>query len=169
MNKAFRTMAAVAASALVLAGCAESPTVAATVDGVTVSERTVQQAADAVQAAFGAPAGEARTFAVNRVIQGVLAEKMAADNGITISASERADVLDTQPQLGMLAKQPGGQDLAEDWIDISIVAQALGQEKLVAELGKHKVEVNPRYGSWDVQTGATAGTGSLSAEAAPRG
>lgn len=165
MNKAVRVLAAAAVSALVLTGCAQSPTVAATVDGVTVSERAVEEAALAVETALGAPAGEARTFAVNRIIQGKLAETMAADNGIVLSDSERAQILRSQPQLEALATQPGGKALAEDWIDISLVAQALGQEKLVTELAKHDVVVNPRYGQWDIQTGATAGTGSLSTEA----
>lgn len=165
MNKAVRSVAAAALSVLVLAGCTQDPSSAARVDGVTISERSVQQASEAVVAAFGASPAEARAFAVNRVIQGVLAERLARDNGISITEADRAEVRASQPQLITLSAQPGGATLADDWIDISVVAQSLGTEKLVTELAKHEVELNPRYGRWDPSTGSAAGTGSLSVEA----
>ena len=165
MNKAVRNLAVVAVTALAFAGCSQNPSSVATVNGVTVSEARVQEATDAVVAAFGATPAEARTFAVNRLVQGILAERIAQDNGITINQQDRAEVLAQQPQLTSLAAEPGGEDIVDDWIDISTVAQSLGTEKLVAELAKHDVVLNPRYGQWDPASGSTSGSGSLSAPA----
>lgn len=162
MNKVVRSLAAVAVTAVALVGCAQNPSHAAIVEGVTITEQAVTQATAAVVEAFDAPAAEARTFAVNRLIQGVVAESIARDNGITVTADDRAQVMAQQPQLGALAGQPGGEDLVNDWIDIVVVAQSLGNEKLASELAKHEVTLNPRYGQWDPTTGSTTGTGSLS-------
>lgn len=165
MNKAVRSLAAAAVSVLALAGCAQSPNTAATVDGVTITEATVQQASEAVMATYGVTPAEARTFAVNRVIQGVLAERMARDNGITITEADRAKFVAGQPELAALASHPGGQAFADGWIGASVVARSLGSDALLTEIAKHQVVPNPRYGTWDPAIGALAGTGSLSAEA----
>ena len=163
MNKAVRTLSALTVIGFALTGCVASPTTAAVVDGqVTISERSVQQATDAVVAAFDAPVTEARSFAINRLIQGALAERMAASNGITLSDAQREQVIAGQEQLVALVAQPGGVDVAHDWIDISIVAEALGDESLLTEVAKHDVVVNPRYGAWDPAQISTAGSGSLS-------
>lgn len=162
MNKAVRSLVAVAVTAVALVGCAQNPNHAAIVEGVTITEQAVTQATAAVVAAFDAPASEARTFTVNRLIQGVVAESIARDNGIAVTEEDRAQVVAQQPQLAALAAQPGGEGLVSDWVDIIVVAQSLGNEKLVAELAKHEVILNPRYGQWDPTTGSTTGTGSLS-------
>lgn len=168
MNIAVRTAVVAAAAALALTGCTHNPSVAATVDGVAISERAVQQATDALVAAFDADPSDARDFAVNRTIHGQLAERIAADNGITITEADRVEVLNQQPQLAALAQQPHGKALADDWIDITVVAGSLGTEKLLSEVAKHPVTVNPRYGAWDPTTASTGGSGSLSVKAEPQ-
>lgn len=165
MNKVVRRLAAVIVTAVALAGCAQNPSYAATVDGVVITEQAVQRATDVVAASFGVPESEARTFAVNRVIQGVLSDRMAADNGISITQVDRAQVLAGQPQLAALAQRPDGAEFADQLIKISVVAGAL-DSRLPAELAKHDVRPNPRYGTWDPTTGSLTGTGSLSTQVA---
>lgn len=168
MNKAVRPLIVAALSVLLFSGCAHGPSVAATVDGVVISERSVQQATDALVAAYGAEPAEARLFALNRSVQGHLAGLIAADNGIALTEADRAKVYAMQPQLADLAARPHGKAIADDLIDLTVVAESLGEDKLVAELGKHAVTVNPRYGTWDPKVGAAVGSGSLSVEA-PQG
>lgn len=161
MNKAVRTVLVAAVAVGALAGCAQSPSVAAIVDGTTITEAQVTQAATALEVGAGMPAGEARSTAADVLIKGAIARGLAADNGITVTQAHVDQYVASQAALVSLAAQPGGDKLVSSLAELRAVTQSLSSDALMAQLPKHQVVLNPRYGVWDSASATIDGTGTL--------
>ena len=94
------------------------------------------------------------------------AEQIAEERSIRINDSDRDEVL-RGSELATLTAVPEARSLAYDFADQSIVAERLGAEEFLAEIGRRDVTLNPRFGVLDPATKqiAEASSGSLSVPA----
>ncbi len=154
-----------AAAALVLAGCSQAPTVAATVDGTVISQR---EAATLVE---GCPAvGTTQVtepVAVSMLVRGELMATLAEQQGVDYSVDDIDSMLKADPQLGQLvSEQPECLKLFRPSVGTQLVSQSYASsEEMLQAISDVDVEVNPRYGEWDPQAGSMVGSGSLSVPA----
>jgi len=163
--------AAAAVAVVALAGCSNaSPSVVAYVGDATITERQLEQAVSGLDSTLEEGQTVSKDAVVSAMIQGELAAQIAADKGITLTDADR-DAFLASSELAPLASVPAAREVVYDVADSNLVAQELGAETFLAEIGTRKVTLNPRYGVLDpVQKAVVTGqTGSLSepAEAAP--
>lgn len=154
--------AAVAVAALALTGCAQSPSMAARVGDVTISESQVNEATDAINEAFEVGPAKAREVAFAALMRGALAKNLEAKYNHTVSESEREAVLGYEPNLAVIASHELTRELAEGVADGIVMVQVVGEDAIVDEVASLGVTINPRYGTWDAETGQFGGSGSLS-------
>ena len=162
--------AAVAATALAaLAGCSgASPSVVAYVGDATISQSQLEQAVDGLSATLQEGQTVSTEAVVNAMIQGELAEQIAAEQGIPLNDADRDAVL-AESELAPLTRVPEAREVVHDVADSQIVAQKLGADAFLAELGRRDVTLNPRYGVLDPaqKTVVSGQTGSLSEPVEP--
>lgn len=168
-----RWATAVAGLGLLLAGAgcsAANPAVVAYVGSAEITQRQVDEAVAAVQTTVSGEQRVSTPAVVNVMIHGELAAQIATEKKIAITdATREAAVKATN--LAPLLAVPEAKPLVYDYADQAIVAQRLGPEGYLGEVGKRQVKLNPRYGVLDPQRKliVEGGSGSLStpAPAAP--
>jgi hypothetical protein len=162
--------AALAAVAVVaLAGCSNaSPSVVAYVGDDRITQRQLQQAVDGLSGTLAEGQTVSTEAVVNAMIQGAIAEQIAAERNIELTDAGRDAVL-AQSELAPLTQVPEAREVVYDVADFQIVAQELGEEAVLAEIAKSDVTLNPRYGVLDPEqkVGVTGRTGSLSEPVEP--
>jgi hypothetical protein len=120
---------------------------------VGTSKITQQQLDDAVEGVSSIlQEGERVSSAavVNAMIHGLIAEKVATANKITITDGER-DALIKNSNLAGLLKVPQGRPVAYDLADQQIVSGKIGSEAYLAAVSEQQVTLNPRFGVLDPQ------------------
>ncbi|GAA1835949.1 SurA N-terminal domain-containing protein [Microlunatus capsulatus] len=164
-----------AAAALVLTataaltGCSgASPSVVAYVGGEKITQTQLEQAVDGLSTTLQEGQTVSSEAVVNAMIQGELAEQIAAEQGIALTDADREAVL-AQSELAPLTKVPEAREVVNDVADSQIVAQKLGADAFLAELAERDVTLNPRYGVLDPaqKTVVSGRTGSLSEPVEP--
>jgi len=139
---------AVTASVLFV-GCAKAdPSVVAYVDGSTITQRQLDDALDGVSSILQEGQSVSSPAVVNVMIHGIIADKLAAANKITITDGDR-DALIKNSNLAGLLNVPKGRPIAYDVADQQIVAGKLGSEAYLAAAAKEPVTLNPRFGVLD--------------------
>lgn len=159
-----RRAVAAALAVLALAGCSNaSPSVVAYVGDDSISQGQLERAVAGLSATLQGGQTVSSEAVLNTLIQGRLAEQIAADRKITLTDAKREGVL-ASTQLAPLAKVPGAREVVFDLADSQIVAQQLGAKAYLAEIKGRDVTLNPRYGVLDPEqkTLVTGRTGSLS-------
>jgi hypothetical protein len=162
-------VAAVLSAGLLTAGCGgASPAVVAYVGDEKITQQAVETAVAAVSTTVEEGQTVSQEAVINAMIQGELADQIAADRKIAITDAERDRFLKTTnlaPLLGVAGAKP----IAYDVADSQIVSTKVGAEGYLAELERRKVILNPRYGVLDdrQKTIVTNESGSLSQPAAP--
>lgn len=137
------------AASLTGAGCSNAaPGVVAYVGDTEISQKEVDTAVSAVSTTIEAGQQVSTEAVVNAMIQGALAEQIAADKKIALSDKERDAFLKTS-NLAPLLNVAGAKPVAYDVADQQIVAKALGAEAFLAEIERRPVKLNPRYGLLD--------------------
>lgn len=161
---AARAIAAVV-SVVALAGCAvPSGGTAFDVNGSTVSTRDVNRAATDCAKLVGSTPDKIRTQVATMYLQGLIAEKVAANNDVTVSDAEKAAVAKSQ-NLKPLMDGSDCQSAVDTWLNIAVLQQKMGAQKLVSEAQKLTVKVNPVYGPYKASNlSLPGGSGSLSNE-----
>jgi hypothetical protein len=152
-----------------LAGCSNaSPSVVAYVGDEQISQSQLEQAVDGLSSTLQEGQTVSTEAVVNAMIQGAVAEQIAAEQDIALTDAERDAVL-AQSELAALTKVPQAREVVYDLADTQIVASTLGEEAFLAELAERDVTLNPRYGVLDpAQKVVVQGqTGSLSQPAEP--
>jgi len=158
--------AVLALAALVLtalAGCANAePNVVAYVDGTKVTDRQLTDAVEGIESTLEPGQEILRDRVVNTLIVGVISTKLAAQNNITITDTDR-DTLLRGSQLEPFLDVPKAKPVAYAAADQALVSKALGPEAYFAAVDKIPVTLNPRYGVLDVKekTIVPGQTGSL--------
>ena len=161
-------VAAGALLALALAGCGQaSPGVVAYVGDQTITQSAVEQAVAGLSSTLQEGQTVSSEAVVNAMIQGTIAEQIAAEQQIPLTDADRDAVLQGS-NLAPLLAVPAAKPVAYDVADQQIVAQKLGSEAFLAALQQMPVKLNPRYGVLDPaqKVIATGQSGSLSLPAA---
>lgn len=165
-----RRAAAAALALVALTGCSgASPSAVAYVGGTKISQTQLQQAVDGLSSTLEEGQTVSQEAVVNAMIQGELAGQIAEEQGIPLTDADRDAVL-AQSELAPLVQVPAAREVVYDVADYQLVAQQLGEQALLAEVGEREVTLNPRYGVLDpAQKLVVPGrTGSLSEPAEPQ-
>lgn len=150
-------------------GCANaSPSVAAYVDGVQITSRQLDAAVAGVEQTVEEGQQVSSQAVLDAMVHGVIAERIAAANGVDVTEAERAAALQGS-NLEPLLPIPAAAEVAYDVADQQIVAQKLGAQPYLEQVSKQQVTVNPRYGVLDEQQKliVTDESGSLAKPASP--
>lgn len=170
MKHIVRAAAPVLAIAL-LAGCSTPGDTAFVVDGERTRLSTVDDTAAGCEAiGQGQIKAEAiKGEVVRMLLAGQIAQAVASNEKFTIDGAERAKAI-TQLQGDELRTNAECARAVDSFADFAVVSQRLGQAQLAKAIDKVKVDVNPRYGTWDTTKMAfTSTSGSLSREAVGNG
>lgn len=144
-----RSVVATVLAGLTLTACGHAdPGVAAYVGNEQVSQSQVDQAVKGLASIVEAGQSVSVEAVVNALIQGELADQIAADQKIEITDADRDKVL-KGTNLAGLVKVPDAQPVVFDVADQAIVAQKLGNAAYLDEVKKRAVTLNPRYGVLD--------------------
>lgn len=144
-------LAGVVAVTLVLGGCAQAdPNVVAYVGTSRITQQQLDDAVEGVSSILQGGERVSSAAVVNAMIHGLIAEKVAAANKITITDGER-DALIKNSNLAGLLKVPKGRPVAYDLADQQIVSGKVGSEAYLAAVSKQQVTLNPRFGVLDPQ------------------
>jgi hypothetical protein len=134
---------------LFAAGCAKAePSVAAYVGNSKITQQQVDDAVEGVSAILQEGQSVSQTAVINAMIHGLIAEKAAAANKITITDGER-DALIKDSSLAGLLNVPKGRPVAYDVADQQIVSGKIGSAAYLAAVNDQQVTLNPRFGVLD--------------------
>ena len=149
MSRAGALIGVVAITTSILAGCAKAdPSVVAYVDGSTITQQQLDDAVEGVSSILQEGQSVSDPAVINAMIHGVIAERLAADNKITITDGDRDAVIKNSNLAGLL-NVPKGKPVAYDVADQQIVSGKLGSEAYLAAAAQQAVTLNPRFGVLD--------------------
>ena len=142
-------LAGVVAVTLFVGGCAKAePSVVAYVGTSRITQQQLDDAVGGVSSILQEGQTVSSAAVANAMIHGLIAEKVAAANKITITDSER-DALIKNSNLAGLLEVPQGRPVAYDLADQQIVSSKLGSEAYLAAVSEQQVTLNPRFGVLD--------------------
>jgi hypothetical protein len=134
---------------LFAAGCAKAePSVAAYVGNSKITQQQVDDAVEGVSAILEEGQSVSQAAVINAMIHGLIAEKVAAANKITITDGER-DALIKDSNLAGLLNVPKARPVAYDVADQQIVSSKIGSAAYLAAVSGQEVTLNPRFGVLD--------------------
>ena len=141
-------LAGLAVLALVASGCSGAePGVVAYVGDAKITQDELNEAFAGVTATLpDQPIPHAAV--ADALIQGAIADRIAAANKIVITDTDR-DALLKGSNLAPLINDPRAKVVAYDAVDPELVARKLGAEAYVAARTKESVTLNPRFGVID--------------------
>lgn len=148
-------VAGVLSAAAVLGGCAQTGSVVASVGNTTITQDQFTTTLSGAKQVSQLTSDQV----LSAMIQGAVADQVARQRGIAISAADRDKQLN--PNVLQVAD---AQQLAYDVADVQIVVGKIGQQAFTKALATADVSVNPRFGSWDPKQSLAVvpGVGSLS-------
>lgn len=130
-------------------GCGQaSPSVVAYVDGTVITQTQLDEAVAGVSSTVEEGQQVSPQAVVNVLVHGVIAERIASQDGITIRDADRDAVLKGSNLESLLAV-PAARPIAYDLADQEIVAQKLGPQAYLDRVAQQDVTLNPRYGVLD--------------------
>lgn len=153
---------AVAAVMLALTGCTTpSANIAATVNGVPIHVTDLDAQVKAV-ANTSAAVADLNAAVLTTDIRGIIARQLATENNIDLSPAVRSQALASPDyaQFAALANDPAAKPFVEALVDTNLVVAKIGAQAFLDRVAKTDVQVNPRYGSWSVQSAAVSQSGS---------
>ena len=144
-------LAGVVAVTLFVGGCAKAePSVVAYMGTSRITQPQMDNAVGGVSSILQEGQTVSSAAVANAMIHGLIAEKVAAANKITITDSER-DALIKDSNLAGLLNVPEGRPVAYDLADQQIVSGKIGTEAYLAAVREQQVTLNPRFGVLDPQ------------------
>ena len=144
-------LAGVVAVSLFAGGCAKAePSVVAYVGTSRITQQQLDDAVGGVSSILEEGQRVSSAAVVNALIHGLIAEKIAAANKITITDGER-DALIKDSNLAGLLTVPEGRPVAYDLADQQIVSGKIGSDAYLAAVSEQQVTLNPRFGVLDPQ------------------
>jgi hypothetical protein len=139
---------------LVLAGCATgNPQVAAYVGDTEITQAQVDSVSKVLANTSSDPTDTAGSFGTT-VLQIMIQSKIAADvaeaKAITITDTQRQQVLASNANLATLAKDPAATDFINKYVEaVAVVGTDAGKSAFSDQFAKTAIRVNPRFGVWD--------------------
>ena len=161
----FARVAVPLVAVLMFAGCGTpSGATAFQVGDQKVSEKLVDQTAEACATIMQKEPREIRTQVAQLLLLGELAPAIAKVGGIELTPAMETKTL-AQLNTGAVMSDPACAKSATALAKFGAVSEKLGQEKTIAAMKKLDVKVNPAYGTFDPSTAQfSLTTGSLSSE-----
>jgi len=146
-SRAFRAAAVLLGATLALSACGTQPGAAAIVDGTTISDKDVQTISlDLKKAVQGEQQFTSSAILVNLILEPyVLAEAKRTGKNVSDAQARKAIAKLANPSRATV-------DFVRMQLAIPSLSQA-GQQSILARLGKAKITVNPRYGTFDAKKG----------------
>jgi len=148
--------------ALLMSGCAQSPGVAATVNGHVIGDYAVQQGAAALKTMPGAASAFGITdfggFVLSNEIFSLIFDAVMPDFGITISDDQRDEYWNTyvpaDNPVHAMWTDPRTKAATRGFITMDMLNSMASQSAFdgtafVTAMTQVSVSVNPRYGDWD--------------------
>lgn len=169
MNKLAVRLLVPAAAAVLLVGCANpNGQTAFQVGGSSVSLGDIDRATDGCVNASQGKIGRAeiKTTVAQMMLAGELTRAVEDATGTKLDQSDRDKAFQQQGQGSEpLLANTDCKVAVQGFLDYQALMTKLGAPKLLDEVKKLDVEVNPRYGQWRAEKGSfTNGSGSLSSE-----
>ena len=146
-SRAFRAAAVLLGATLALSACGTQPGAAAIVDGTTISNTDVQTVSlDLKKVVQGQQQFTPSIVLVNLILEPyVLAEAKRTGKNVSDAQARKVLAKVANPSRATL-------DFVRMQLAIPSLSQA-GQQSILARLGKAKITVNPRYGTFDAKKG----------------
>lgn len=152
-------LATVVAALVALTGCTNpGGNVAATVNGVPITVAQVEGPVQAIGVGDGQLA-EPNATVLSYAIRGEIARTLAAQQNIQLTGEPRTAVLAANAGLASYAEIPGAAGFVTDVVDSTIVITKVGEAAFLTAIKQSSVEVNPRFGSWSVESAAVNQSG----------
>ncbi|MFT4294045.1 MAG: hypothetical protein QM582_01375 [Micropruina sp.] len=149
----------VVAGLLVLVGCSNpGANVAASVNGVSIPVSRVEGPVKAI-GETGGQLAEPHAIVLSYAIRGEIARAIATEQGIQLTGDARTTVLNANPNLAAFGDDPQVSGFVDDVVDSTLVINRVGETAFLARVAQASVQVNPRYGSWSVESAAIAQSG----------
>ena len=143
------TLIGVVVLSLFAAGCAKAePSVAAYVGNSKITQQQLDDAVEGVSAILEEGQAVSQVAVINAMIHGLIAEKVAAANKITITDGQR-DALVKNSNLAGLLNVEKAKPVAYDVADQQIVSSKIGSAAYLAAVSDQQVVLNPRFGVLD--------------------
>lgn len=175
MNKTVTKLAALmAATLLLLTGCAQNPNTAAIVGDQTITMSSVDAFAHQLETAVASVTqgsgqevptwGALRASALQVLVQIEIVKAANLDAKVTVTDAQRQNAASSNAIYGALAKDPAAANVLSQWLDAIVVANdAKGSAALTKAASSTPVTVNPVFGTWDPSQLKLSGeSGSLS-------
>ncbi|MDN5769900.1 MAG: SurA N-terminal domain-containing protein [Microlunatus sp.] len=136
--------------ALFASGCAAggSPSTVAYVGDTQITQRQLDDALSGVQSTLGPDQQVSPSAVVSVLIHGVIAQQIAAEQGVTVTDAQR-NALVNGSNLAPLLSVPAAKTVAYDIADQQLVARQVGPEVYLKGVQDIPVELNPRFGVLD--------------------
>lgn len=132
-----------------LSACGQaSPSVVAYVGGTAITQTQLDEAVTGVSSTVEEGQQVSPQAVVNVLVHGIIAERIASQDGIAITDADRDAVLKGSNLESLLAV-PAARPIAYDVADQEIVAQKLGSQVFLDRVAQQDVTLNPRYGVLD--------------------
>lgn len=149
---------------LALVGCSPSPSVAAQVGDVTITQKNISDTLEACPVVGTTPLTEG--IVLQTLVNGKIIASVAADADVELDEKELRTLALTDPQFGdFLSSKPDCVDLLLPSVAYAVLTQGTDPQKVNEQLNAVVVELNPRYGVWLPGEGI-GGSGSVSVPAA---
>lgn len=147
------------AALVALTGCTNpGGNVAATVNGVPIPVARVEGPVQAIGVDDGQLA-EPNATVLSYAIRGEIARSIAAQQGIQLTGEPRTAVLAANTGLAAYADNPGATSFVTDVVDSTIVLNKVGEAAFLTAVQQSSIQVNPRFGSWSVESAAVNQSG----------
>jgi len=153
-------LTALMAGLLALTGCTTpSASEAATVNGQPIPVSAVEGPVQAI----GVPPGESadpNATVLTYAIRGEIARTIAAEQNIQLTGDPRTTALAAlDPALAKFADDPQAGILVNNLLDFNVVVGAVGEAAFLQKVSQTPVQVNPRFGSWSIESAAVSQSG----------
>lgn len=161
--KAATRVFALAVAGIALAGCATpSGGTAMQVNGARVSLRDLDRSADDCARLTKSTKDAVRGGVANMYLQGLIAEQLAARDGLTITDADRTAQA-TKDQATPLMDGGACQQAVTKWLSIRVLENKMSAEDIIAQAKQLNIQVNPQFGPYKADSiGLPGGSGSLS-------
>lgn len=166
MSKVWARPLAVAGVGLLLVGCATPPGgTAMQVNDARISTADVDRAASDCANLVHTTKDKVRTQVATMYLQGLIAQELAAQNGVQVSDAARTAQVASNG-VGPLMDSGACQAVVDKWLTIKVLEQDWGAPKIISEAAHLDIQVNPQFGPFQAESlSLPGGSGSLSSAA----
>lgn len=144
-----------------LAACSPSPSTAAIVGDTTITQAELDEYTAGCREAGLKEEDVPKVALLNSLIRKKIGADLVAEKKLDISDEKLRDHLDQSGGRNLLS-YPKCAELAISELRMKVILQLVPEKEIIEWIAGVDVELNPRYGQWQVEQGSIGGSGSLS-------